>query len=180
MRKPSWGALAAVGGITTNEVALAAVLHGGINGEISGVVFWGSSHWGAPGESSAGEALMGTFWGPGRGPPAHVAPGTPGHAPRHSPAPGSPPGGGRGGGGGAAAPGRPEGPTGSAAPSPSPAAPRRPPAARPEAEIAPVSAAPAWRSGKRRRRRRPGRGSAPARWHGPAGGGRPGRFLWAS
>lgn len=134
MRKPQWGALAAVGGIATNEGALAAVLHGGINGEISGVAFWGSSHWGAPGAGSAGEALMGTFWGPGRaraGPPAHVAPGTPGHEPRHSPAPGSPPGGSRGGGGGAAAPGRPEGPTGSAAPSPSPAAPRRPPARLP-------------------------------------------------
>lgn len=69
--------------------------------------------------------VLGTAAGQG-GAPRPRCPGSPGRAPRHSPAPGSPPGGGRGGGGGAAAAGTPEGPTGSAAPSP-PAAPRRPP-----------------------------------------------------
>lgn len=119
------------------------------------------------------------------GSPAPVVPGPLGHALRHSPAPGSPPGGGRGGGGGAAARGRPEGLTGSAAPSPSPSptAPRRLPSrlsARPEAEVAPVSEAPAWRSGKRRRQRQPGEGSAPACWLRDVGWESLGHFRWAS
>lgn len=103
--------------------------------------------WRGPGGRSTGGDVLRTRAGLDEN-PRPPCPWAPGHAPRHSPAPGSPPGGSLGGGGGAAAPGRPEGLTGSAAP------PLRQPRAaclstrlpaRPEAEVAPVSEAPAWR-----------------------------------